>query len=122
MSLSDSQKQDKMRTVRFRPYRKGYGPTFTLNLFYLGLDNIGYELRQRENGVSKLIFSSSDFHPSSLHSVDGDQAVKALMSFLTLRKGDTDADYFANYTPEQIEFSETHAESLACEVYSRFGE
>ena len=42
------------------------------------------------------------------------------MGFLTLRKGDTDAEYFENYSQEQTEFSEAHAESLGCEVYNRF--
>ena len=48
------------------------------------------------------------------------KTVAAIMGFLTLRPGDTDRDYFDSYTAEQIEFRDTHAETLACEVYSRF--
>jgi hypothetical protein len=39
---------------------------------------------------------------------------------LILRPGDTDADYFADYTDGQRAFCAAHAEALACEVYSRF--
>lgn len=120
MTLSTEQKQDKMRTVRFRPYRKGAGPTFTLNLYYQGHERIGYEFRMRTAGASTLLFSGDDFRPSPLHSVDGDEAVEALMSFLTLRKGDTDAEYFTNYTQEQLDFSEEHAETLSADVMFRF--
>lgn len=109
-------KSDCMRTCRFTPYRNG--PTFVLRLFYLGTERIGYSLSSKGN----IIFEGSDFRPSPLHSCDGDEAVKGLMAFLTLRKGDTDADYFDRYTAEQLEFSEQHAESLQCCVLSRFGE
>ena len=132
---------DNMRTVRFTPYRKGMGPTFTLKLFYLGHERIGYRLTMREHynsvcspskGVRVLkrwharpeitLFEGEDFRPSPIHSVDGDEAVKALMTFLTLRPGDTDADYFDSYTEAQLEYCSSHAEALSCEVESRFGE
>ena len=127
---------DCMRTIRLTPYRKGMGPTFTLKLFYLGLERIGYRLTSREhyNSIDGRIlkhwharpevtlFEGEDFRPSPLHSVDGDETVKALMTFLTLRPGDTDQEYFDNYTPEQLDYCSQHAESLSCEIYSRFGE
>lgn len=37
-----------------------------------------------------------------------------LLVFMTLRPGDTDADYFDSYTPEQLHFAETDAENLSC--------
>jgi hypothetical protein len=125
-----------MRTVRFTPYRKGMGPTFTLKLFYLGHYRIGYRLAMREhyNAIGGRIlkhwharpevtlFEGEDFRPSPMHSVDGDETVKALMCFLTLRPGDTDPDYFDSYTEVQKDYCSQHAESLSSEVYSRFGE
>ena len=113
-----------MRTVRFTPYRRGTGqPTFHLDMYYLGLDRIGYEFYQHDKEEEvRLIFSGDDFRPSPIDAVDGDEAVKALMTFLTLRVGDTDPEYFANDTPEQAEFRDTHAESLSMEVYARFGD
>lgn len=120
--LSPEQKTDRMRTVNFKPYRRGMGPSFTLCLYYLGHEKIGYELLMRENGKSVVLFSAADFRPSPMHSVDGDDAVKALMSFLTLRPGDTDREYFDNYSPEQMEYCQAHAETLSIEVLNRFGE
>lgn len=112
--------RDVMRTVKFSPYRKGMGPTFTLRLFYLGGEWIGYELKQHLDGQTTVLFAGDDFRLSPLHSVDGNDAVVAIMGFLTLRKGDTDADYFDKYTPAQIEFSESFAEALHGEVDARF--
>ena len=111
----------RIRLVRFRPYRD-HGPTFSLELYeVLGQsERIGYTLRQHDHGKTVVIFEGRDFRPSPLHAWDSDETVAAIMSFLTLRVGDTDREYFENYTAEQMEFRDTHAESLACEVYSRF--
>jgi hypothetical protein len=54
--------------------------------------------------------------------IDSDDAVKSVMGWLTLRPGDTDSDYFADYTAEQMAFCEQHAETLGCEVMARYGE
>jgi len=83
---------------------------------------IGYELKQHENGKTTVLFTGTDFKCSPMDAEDSDESVEALMGFLTLRRGDTDAEYFKDYTAEQIEFTETHAESLGFEVYCRFGE
>jgi hypothetical protein len=69
-----------------------------------------------------VLFEGSDFHCSPLHAIDSNETVAALMGFLTLRKGDTDVEYFADYTPEQLGYSEEYAETLSCEVMARFGE
>jgi hypothetical protein len=113
------------RTVHFKPYRKGCGPVFTLKLFYLGLERIGYQLTMREqyNAIGgRILFEGSDFRPSPLHSIDGNEAVKAILCFLTCRPGDTDREYFADYTPAQLDYCSSHAEALSCEVMHRFGE
>ena len=115
---------DMMREVRFTPYRKGMGPTFTLRLYYIGLpDNrIGYRFTQREHGVTSTLFEGEDFHVSPLHAHDSDEAVARLMTFLTLRPGDTDREYFEKYTEEQLDYCANHAEALAMEVENRFPE
>jgi len=112
----------KIRLARFRPYRKGQGPTFSLALYELPgqSERIGYTLRQHDRGKTAVIFDGRDFRPSPLHAWDSDETVAAIMGFLTLRLGDTDREYFDRYTAEQIKFRDTHAETLACEVYSRF--
>ena len=109
---------DKLRTVRFYPYRKGQGPIFVLNTWYLEGQTIQYQLTM--NG--RTLFKGKDFRCSPLDAVDSDDCVKSLMSFLTLRPGDVDQDYFADYSAAQREYCDQHATALAIKVYERFGE
>ena len=108
------------RTVRFNPYRKGAGPSFTLRMFWTGLTDsahrniIGYRLVSE----GAVLFKGQDYAAHA--DADSDAAVEGIMRFLTLRPGDTDAEYFASYTPAQLEFAAQHAESLSCEVDARF--
>lgn len=117
-----------MRRVILRPYTRESGlPYFVLTLidyaYRNGRDRIRYTLEQRNADRSRvLLFCGADFGPSPMDSVDGDGAVAALLGFLTLRPGDTDADYFDAYTDVQREFCAQHAEYLSAEVYARFGE
>lgn len=112
------------RRVRLSPYRKGMGPTFTLTMWdNVGYDSMGktkirYELRQHLDGKTTILFSAADF--ATPQASDSDETVGALLGFLTLRPGDTDAEYFAEYTPEQLAFAETHAEQLSVEIACRF--
>ena len=113
--------RDRIRLVRFRPYLNGHGPTFSLELYDVrSLERIGYTLRQHQRRKTTVIFDGSDFRPAPGHAWDSDETVRALMTFLTLRPGDTDAEYFSDYTPEQIEFRDMHAEALAACVVARF--
>jgi hypothetical protein len=57
-----------------------------------------------------------------MHADDSDATIASLMTFLTLRPGDTDAEYFESYTPAQLDYCSHHAEALNCEVMHRFGE
>lgn len=120
-----------LRRVILRPYRRGHGPTFTLTMHDTGRYDrrgqtyIGYVLRQsgpRGGRDSRTVFWGEDFAGSPLHADDSDATVRALMGFLTLQPGDTDADYFEAYTPEQRAFYEDHAEALSLECANRFGE
>ena len=120
--------REPIRRVRFTPYRRGRGPRFTLTLWEAPSNGshramMGYRLRMAEGGgASRTLFEGEDFGCSPLHASDSDAAVEAIMSFLTLRPGDTDSEYFEGYTGEQREYCTQHAEALACEVYCRFGE
>jgi hypothetical protein len=76
----------------------------------------------RGEGRPRTLFEGEDFACSPCHAIDSDECIASLMGFLTLRPGDTDAEYFESYTPQQIDYCEQHAEALAGEVYSRFGE
>jgi hypothetical protein len=79
---------------------------------------IGYELCG-PSGV--VLFRGTDFGPSPCHADDSDETLRALLSFLLLRPGDTDRDYFAGYSAEQLAF----AGSSECEqlqfLYSEEG-
>jgi hypothetical protein len=68
----------------------------------------------------KVIFEGEDF--ATPGAVDSDDAIRGLMGFLTLKPGDTDKDYFKNYTPTQRRFADQYAEDLQMEVINRFGE
>ena len=116
---------DIVRMCRFAPYLKGKGPTFTLTLYDPHLPQngrsqypLGYVLRM--DGV--ILFRGEDYGCSPLHCIDSDASVEGVMSFLTLRPGDTDRDYFADYTPEQLAYCAEHAEALSCYIVDRFGE
>jgi hypothetical protein len=118
----------------FRPYAKGMGPVFTLTMWdtgragYGGKWLLGYRLTMTERfnaefepaRVRTVLFEGEDFGCSPLHAIDSDATVEGIMAFLTLRPGDTDADYFANYTPAQRDYCALHAEALSCEVQRRF--
>ncbi len=76
---------------------------------------IGYELRGPAGNV---LFRGEDFGPSPMHADDSDATLRALCGFLFLRPGDTDRDYFASYTAEQMAFATSdEADYLAC-LYS----
>lgn len=62
---------------------------------------------------TKVIFEGADFAASPMHAVDSDETVRGLLSFLSLRPGDTDAEYFESYTPEQLEWAEQYGEELS---------
>ncbi len=112
-----------VRLVRFRPYLSG--AIFTLRLYECQIfpsQGLRYRLTMRENGRTTVLFDAGDFKPGAGMAEDGDDAVRSLMSFLTLRPGDTDAEYFENYTETQRAYCDAHAESLAMAVIDRFGE
>lgn len=121
--------KDVIRQCRFSPYRKGLGlPTFTLTVWATdrcdprGQTYLGYKLVQHETCRHTVLFAAEDYAPSPQYAIDSDSSVAGLMGFLTLRPGDTDAEYFESYTPAQLEYCEQHAEALSTEVYNLFGE
>lgn len=91
---------------------------YTLKLYDTG-DNfsdpysrprLAYEMFAPDGSV---LFSGDDFFCSPLNSIDGDDALRGLLGFLTLQPGDVESDYFDDYTPEQLAFAEGDAEQLS---------
>lgn len=117
--MTNKENYELIRTIEFQPYIKG--PSFRLELYDVGRQDhsgkhaVGYRLLQLEEVFSSL-HGEEDCHLYSPHAIDSDEAVRALMSFLTLRPGDTDADYFANYSERQHQFCREHAEYLGASV------
>lgn len=113
---------DLLRCISFAPYRRGMGPRFTLRTWdahasFHGKDAIRYELKMGRT----VLFSGDDFGASPAYAIDSNESVCSLMNFLTLKPGDTDADYFEGYSDAQRAFAEEHGEALYAEVSRRFG-
>jgi len=113
----------KVRTVRFQPYRRGMGPTFTLQMYdgethdHYGKSAVCFRLISAGKVIFSAMTPSEAFY--SHYAVDSDGAVEGIMGFLTLKPGDTDAEYFANYTEAQFEFCSKYAETLSMAVQDR---
>jgi len=67
------------------------------------------------------IFRGTDFRCSPCFAEDSDDALRALLGFLTLRPGDTDAEYFERYSPAQRAFAESSDCELLAFLYSEEG-
>lgn len=75
---------------------------------YRGQTIIGYALTCKGH----VVFTGEDFAGSPMHADDSNATLASLLTFLALRPGDTDRDYFDAYTPEQMAFAEEHGEQL----------
>ena len=70
---------------------------------------LAYEFRTPSGEV---LFEGADYGCAPGHAIDSDDALRGLLGFLTLKPGDTDADYFTDYTEAQRAFAEGDAEEL----------
>lgn len=110
--------------IHFRPFLKGMGPEFRLILFNYPLTYDGtmsYKLDMNENDKWVELFSGHEYCPKSCLNNKND-LIEDIMSWLTLRPGDTDSDYFKDYTELQLEYCKKYAETLYAEVLDRFGD
>jgi len=78
-----------------------------------GRQYIGYRFSNpKGEPIFDTTLNSAPMGVSPLYAVDSDEALRALLGFLTLRPGDTDREYFDGYTPAQLAFAEGDAEYL----------
>lgn len=84
-----------------------------------GKQRLAYEMFEPDGSV---LFSGDDYFCSPMYGIDNDDAIRGLLDFLTLRPGDTDSYYFAEYTPEQLAFAEGDAEQLSVLAQDADGE
>lgn len=53
-------------------------------------------------------------------SLDGIAAKELVLSLVAMKPGDTDEDYFGNYTPVQLDFAETYSDDLTMARLARY--
>lgn len=78
-----------------------------ITLYYTGNEYTAYQMLKDDS----ILFQGNDYKPSPLNCIDSLQSILDLFGFLTVQSGDTDKEYFKNYTPEQLAF----ADSFECE-------
>lgn len=71
-----------------------------------GQNLIGYAFYQPNS--TEPLFYGEDYGCSPIHSIDSDESLRGLISFLTLRPGDTDDEYFENYSEQQLKFANSN--------------
>lgn len=74
-----------------------------------GKEILGYAYLPPRSRVA--LFSGANFGCAPNDAVDSKRAAAMLLAFLTLQPGDTDADYFASYTQDQLDWTENSAEA-----------
>jgi len=118
----------------FEPFIPGGGPNFVLTMYdtyrfdKYGKHILAYRLSMGSDvNVERLhtspdtvLFEGCDFHTHA--DIGSNEMIAGIMGFLVLRPGDTDDEYFSDYTHEQLTFCSKYAEALACECMCRYGE
>jgi len=93
----------------------------TLTLLQAGRDADGWQRwRYRLTAGTETVFTGDDLW-SPVGDCFADSAARSALGFLTLRPGDTDADYFDDYTPAQEAWRDAHAEDLSMVLYTEHG-
>jgi hypothetical protein len=101
----------------------------TITAFDDGYDARGatkYRLRVVDNGET--VFDVEGPHAvlwgafSPLCSCDGDDARRGVLTHVAMKPGDTDRDFFADYSRDQLEWVECYGEELSLVAFDRYGE
>jgi hypothetical protein len=74
---------------------------------------LAYVLAWDKAYTDAVIFRGDDLHCAPGTAIDSDESAGALLSFLSLKPGDTDDDYFNDYTQAQIDFVLEYGDDLA---------
>lgn len=98
-----------LRTWKHGPYKLELYDTYRTD--HLGKCILSYAFYHADYGEEP-IFQGADFSCSPMHAIDSDATVGALLGFLSLRPGDTDAEYFEHYTDRQMKFAENEGGEL----------
>lgn len=69
---------------------------------------LAYKFFDKEwTSPSKALFEGSDFSPAPSDAIDSVKSVASLLGFLALMPGDTDDEYFIEYTTRQMGWAES---------------
>lgn len=81
----------------------------------MGKSILGYEFKVGR----KVLFQGEDIHCSPSYSIDSLQTAYSILGFLTVGIRDTDDEYFAEYTKEQMEWAKGYGkrEELSVIIY-----
>lgn len=97
--------REHMRTWEESPFRL---ETFDIGKSRDGKWAVEYEFYCEDRSI----FSGGDFYCSPMHAVDSDESTAGILSFLSLRPGDVDREYFDDYTEDQMAFTIEYGERL----------
>ncbi len=76
-----------------------------------------YRLAYKFTKGRKVLFEGEDYGCSPGIAIDSQGALIGLLAFLTLKPGDTDREYFEDYTDEQLAFANSgDAQEIAMDV------
>lgn len=113
---------DYLFTLRVKPFR--VGETITIRAFDANrTDSTGHsriDVEVREG--SSVIFPRGALYcgvPCGT-TVDGVDARELVLSLVAMKPGDTDSEYFADYTEEQLAFAHEYGEVLDLARYDRY--
>ncbi len=118
--------KERIRYAVLLPYIKGKGPTMRVEIWDThtrdnrGCTNLVARLYAFEGGKRTHVLDMR-FAMGMGQSDDGDDAMRAAITAVAMKPGDTDAEFFAEYTPEALAFVTDHGESMAMVAYDRYG-
>lgn len=118
---------ERIRYAVLAPYIKGNGPTMRVEIWDTytrddrGMSWLIARLYAFEGGKRMHVLDQR-FAMGMGQTDDGDDAMRAAITAVAMKPGDTDAEFFADYTPEALAFVTEHGENMAMVAYDRYGE